>query len=115
MDYQQKLQAFQALCQHCLHMREPGDWYVSGAIEIGGDGGILKGEYGNGRTPEEAVLDHWDRLVTHLAPHEYLVVSGTIGPRMYRRWSGFMWDDAQRMRDRHVESLRAKAQGTAAN
>jgi hypothetical protein len=105
MTWEQKLAALQALTEHTLQMRSPGDWYVGASIEIGGDG-LLKGEYGNGDTPESAVCDHWDRL-TNIQAHEYLVVSNPIdfagnNRRSYHRWNGFMWTDAQAMRDRHV-------------
>lgn len=105
MTWEQKLAALQTLTEHKLIMREPGDWYVCATIEIGGDG-MLKSEYGNGETPEEAVLDHWERL-TKLQNFEYLVVrtpTDFVGGSKsnYYRWNGFMWKDEQAMRDRHV-------------
>lgn len=91
MTWEQKLAACQALSACSLKMREPGDWYVSQDVEIK-DKSILKGEYGNGTTPEEAVEDHWTRL-TQLAAHEYLVTRAGGGElRKAVRWNGFMWD-----------------------
>ena len=113
MTWEQKLDAMQALTEHKLIMRKPGDWFVCASIEVGGDG-MLKGQYGNGETPEEAVLDHWENLVTGLQDHEYLVVRNPTdfsggGKNTYHRWNGFMWKDAQAMRDRHVKQTETAA------
>ena len=108
LTWEQKLSALNALSDHQLLQREPGNWYIRAHIEIGGDG-LLKSSYGNGETVEEAVLNHWDKL-TKLADHEYLVVRGVGGANFYVRWNGFMWANAQSMRDRHV----AKQIGAAA-
>lgn len=92
MNWEEKLQALNALSECKLIMRKPGDWYVSQAVEVK-DGGILRGEYGNGTGPAEAVIDHWQRL-TDLKSGLYLVgrTFGTSSQRLAVRWNGFMWD-----------------------
>jgi len=92
MDWQQKLQAIQAFCGHfyvSLRMRKPGDWYVSSGMGIGGDG-MVSGAYGNGRTPEEAVLDHWEQY-SSLPIDRYATITIDNGQRR-GRWNGFMWE-----------------------
>lgn len=73
-----------------LCMRKPGDWYVSSTMDIP-DGAILRGEYGNGRTPQEAVERHW--AIYSKAPE----VCISIPSRQYERkrlvWMGYMWRD----------------------
>ena len=91
MDWEQKLLALQALARVQLCMRSPGDWYVSTTTEIK-NGSILDGRYGNGKTPEAAVVDHW-KVVTALDPHEYLVVNAHRKNRRAVTWNGFMWTD----------------------
>lgn len=81
--------ACQGLGECSIRMREPGNWYVSQAVEVR-EGGFLAGRYGNGLTPEAAVLDHWDKL-TMLAPMEYLVISAMGPNRQAVKWNGFMW------------------------
>lgn len=94
MDWQQKAAALEALAEISIRFRKPGDWYVVQQVEIK-DGGILRGDYGNGRTPEEAILDHWERLTT-IKPPLYLVgrtfFDGRVDTRKAVRWNGFMWE-----------------------
>lgn len=92
MNWEQKLAAIQALGDTSLRMRKPGDWYVSSTrMEIGGDG-MLSGEYGNGRTPEEAVEEHW-RIYTNLPPGKFIVIGAYTDKRRQVRWNGYMWED----------------------
>jgi hypothetical protein len=71
MDWQQKLAAIKAFAGDdvSLCMRSPGNWYVSVSMYIGGDG-FLRGSYGNGCTPEEAVDAHW-KIYSTLPPESY--------------------------------------------
>jgi hypothetical protein len=91
MKWQEKALALETLCELSLKMRNIDDWYVSQNIEVK-DGGILKGIYGNGVTPEEAINDHWNKLVFELADNEYLVTKA-YGDRKAVVWDGFMWKD----------------------
>lgn len=89
MTWEQKFAACMALSPATLHMRKPGDWYVSQNVEIK-NGIMLMGEYGNGRTPEEAVSEHFAKL-TNLQSNQYLVVNAYSDDRIAVRWNGFMW------------------------
>lgn len=100
MDWEQKLAALKSLTSHHLEMRKPGDWYVSCHAEVAGDG-MLRGQCGEGATPQDAVEDHW-RLLTELPPDRYLRC-GISGHTKVVRWNGFMWEDASHMRRRQVE------------
>lgn len=95
MDWQTKAAALNALAAISIKFRKPGDWYVSQQVEIK-DGPILRGDYGNGATPQEAIEDHWERL-TELEPGQYLVGREFLDGRTHRRkavrWNGFMWED----------------------
>jgi len=102
MNWQQKLAAIQAFCgpfDVSLMMRKPGDWYVSSGMGIGGDG-LVHGVYGNGSTPEEAVLDHWEQY-RDLPPNRYATISHGAGQRR-GRWNGFMWDLITEERAREI-------------
>lgn len=93
MNWEQKLFACKALDDRIsLCMRKPGDWYVSWSVEVGGDS-VLSGEYGNGRTPEEAVINHWATVVDALPLHKCLVIGAYTDNRRQVRWNGFMWID----------------------
>lgn len=92
MTWEQKLAAFQALGEVSLKMRAPGDWYVSSRVEVK-QGSMLAGTYGNGPTPEAAVLDHWRQLVDELPPREYLVTDAYRPNRKAVKWNGFMWQE----------------------
>jgi hypothetical protein len=94
MEWQQKLQALQALAEVSLHMRKPYDWYVNTSMEIGADdSAFLIGEYGNGRTPEEAVNNHWLIFSTLESPKYVVIGASDGGKRRHVRWNGFMWED----------------------
>lgn len=97
MDWEQKLQAFNALTECKLIMRKPGDWYVSQQVDVK-QGSCLSGIYGNGKTPQAAVEDHWQRL-TSLPKDQYIVAreywDGDTCKRLAVRWNGFMWDHIQ--------------------
>lgn len=94
LDWEEKLSALQALTDTCLRMRSPGDWYVMAHGRcIGGDG-FLRGSYGNGKTPQEAVEDDWRQMTTHPLSSYIVVGSGEKERRV--RWNGFMWVDVPR-------------------
>jgi hypothetical protein len=101
MDWQQKAEALAALTEFNIKFRErqwrigaAEPWYVSQRIDVKETGGsVLTGTYGNGSTPQEAVEDHWQRLVDGLKPTEYLVVRAGDSERRAVRWNGFMWVD----------------------
>lgn len=97
-DYEQLLLALGGLTGSAssiaLHMRKPGDWYVSmTAVEIGGNG-FLSSIAGNGENPMQAVRNTWTRLTT-LPPTKWIRVHGINGERIVR-WNGFMWADVER-------------------
>lgn len=92
MDWQQKLAALQCLGPVALKMRSPGNWYVEARAEIK-QGSILAGAYGNGATPELAVLDHWRQFVDELPHGHYIVTDAYRTERRAVRWAGFMWQE----------------------
>jgi hypothetical protein len=73
-------------------MRKSGDWYVNHQVDVK-NGSVLEGRHGNGRSPIDAIHDHW-RQLTELKPHEYLVLSA-MNNRYAVRWNGFMWEQVQ--------------------
>lgn len=87
MTWEQKLEALNALCEHSLIMRAPGDWYVSSDLTII-DECISSWDYGNGETPEEAVEDHWDKYASVAFP---MYISNGTGKKY--RWNKFMWKE----------------------
>lgn len=93
MDWQQKAAALDALARISLMIRKPGDWYVSQPVDIK-DESVLRGEYGNGATPEEAIVDHWERVVVStMNGPMYLIARPYADQRRAVRWNGFMWVD----------------------
>lgn len=90
MNWQQKADALNSLSEISLKIRAAGDWYVSQRTEVGGDG-VLRGIYGNGATPEEAVENHWCVLVTELQPTRYIATNSMGDDRKHWRWNGYMW------------------------
>jgi hypothetical protein len=100
MNYEEKFQAINALCEASLLMRKPGDWYVSQSTEIK-NGSVLEGRYGNGITPETAIEDHWEAL-TNLDDHEY-VVFRKGEERQAVKWNGFMWENLSEQIQRIME------------
>ena len=91
MTWEEKFAAINAIEEASLIMRKPGDWLVSQHVEIGGDG-VLRGDYGNGRSPEEAVERHWD-ILTQVKPPSYVVTNAMRPNRKHWRWEGFMWKE----------------------
>jgi len=89
MDWQEKAKALHALADLSVVPRSAGNWYVSQGTEIGGDG-FLRDYYGEGSTPQAAIVDHWRQLVDELPPASYIVVHRS-GRRLHFRWSKFMW------------------------
>ncbi len=71
-------------------MRKVDDWYIGQQTEIGGDG-MLIGKYGNGTTPEEAIENHWFKLVDDIEPAKYIVTCAMRDKRKHWRWNGYMW------------------------
>jgi hypothetical protein len=90
MTWEQKFEAINALSDTSLRMRSPGDWYIDcRGREVGGDG-FLTGMYGNGRTPEEAVNDDFEKMTTVEYP-KYIRIGDGNGGHIHVRWTGFMW------------------------
>lgn len=109
MTWEQKLAALNAIVECTLKMRRPGDWYVEQSVDIK-DGSILRGEYGNGNSPETAVLDHWERL-TNIESPLYLVgrefFDGYVATRKVVRWNGFMWESVDEPKQKAPPCLTA--------
>lgn len=106
LTWEQKLFALNALgVEHHLVMRWPGDWFVLANVSIGGDGVSLKSICGNGIGPQSAVEDHWDQAAKELPETEYLVIMRENANTIWRRWNGFMWEDATQLRNRHVAKM----------
>lgn len=102
MDWQQKAEALAGLGEFSIIFRERQNrigsacaWYAGCAkVEIK-DNGIMRGGWGNGNTPQEAIEDYW-RYLTELKPHEYVLVRAyDDAQRRAVRWNGFMWADVQ--------------------
>jgi hypothetical protein len=94
LNYEQKLQALQALGEVTIHMREPGDWYayLPGA-ELGGNG-MLLGTSGNGATPQVAINDYWEQMTNIKPPYKYIVLAAyNDAKRKHVVWNGFMWKE----------------------
>ncbi len=95
MTWEQKLQACQALTSSIetkIHMREPGNWYVSqsGVDILGKHTTSTIG--GGGNTPESAVESHFKALTVALK-HGDCVQVRYGGKTRTVRWNGFMWAD----------------------
>jgi hypothetical protein len=103
MTWEQKLDALNALAECSLLMRKPGNWYVSQRTELK-DECFLVGTYGNGASPEEAVLDHWRVLVDEVPLGQYIVAHSGTERRKAVLWNGYMWRD-------YPEPHRAEATG----
>ena len=96
MNWEQMFQAMQALLvfkgDAALHMREPGNWYMSlPSVEIKHKS-TLEGVGHSGPTPEAAVRNTWT-AVTNLEPDTYLVINAYRVNRRAVKWNGFMWED----------------------
>jgi len=95
MTWEEKFAALNALSECSLKMRRPGDWYVSQHVETKQEGSpILEGAYGNGATPEAAIIAHWES-VAMLPPMKYVVLNAMdSAKRRHVRWNGYMWEDS---------------------
>ena len=93
MTWEQKFQALQSIADICLHMRKPGDWYVSMKAEIH-EAFFLVSSYGKGTTPQEAIEDHW-RKFSNLPYDNYVVVKAGTPERKALRWNNFMWQTVE--------------------
>jgi len=94
MTWEEKLSALQLLCDTSLRMRKPGDWYIESQMSVieKDHPNLLVGRYGEGTTPKEALLDHWEQVI--LGPDvECIVVHGNTDRERRVRWNGFMWQD----------------------
>lgn len=91
MTWEEKFSACQALCDHSLRMRKPGDWYVSQVgAEISNGSVLIGGCVIGASTPQEAVEQHWEWL-TRPKPDEWLVLDAHRPTRQALAWNGFMW------------------------
>ena len=98
MNWEEKLVALLTIDDDlAVTMRKPGNWYVSGGrCEIKRKGsGVLEGVYGDGKTPQEAVEDHWRQYVTDLPEGAVIVIDAMQKTRREVRWNGFMWADVK--------------------
>jgi len=82
------LSALKALTPTHIEMRKPGDWYVSAYARTVRDGNLLRGAYGEGRSPDEAVINDWKEISKAAC-----VRIGGDGAERTVRWNGFMWED----------------------
>jgi len=93
MTWEEKFEAIKAIGSACLRMRKPGDWYVSQpdvAVKVGA---MLESRYGNGATPEAAVLDHWQQLTSIDLANEVVVLDAMRDTRRHVWWNGYRWVD----------------------
>lgn len=98
MNWEEKLAAIKSIDGSVsLVMRKPGDWYVSTHAEVTGGElhSVLSSPYGNGRTPQAAVEDHWRQLVDELPQDQYIVLNAMQSNRRHVRWNGHMWADLE--------------------
>lgn len=96
MTWEQKFAAMAALCGWpavSLRMRKPGDWYVEArGREVSTGRGTLSGRYGNGHSPEAAILDDWCQVVEQLGAEECIVINSGLENERRVRWNGYMWE-----------------------
>ncbi len=92
LNWQQKAEALNALAPLSISLRPKlGDWAVVQAVDVK-DGIKLIRAYGYGRTPDEALESHWQKLVGDVGVGPTYLVVGASGPsRTCVRWNGFMW------------------------
>jgi hypothetical protein len=88
LTWEQKLAALQCLADTSLRMRKPGDWFVNANDRFVCGNALQTGSFGNGKSPQEAVEDDWEKM-TELSSGRYVQVRD--GKRY--RWNGFMWLD----------------------
>lgn len=94
MDWVKKFQAMRALDKFntCLHIRDDNSWYVHQSGVERKEGGFLSSGSGNGRDPEEAVIQRWNWLTDP----KYCIVINASGPkRRAVKWNGFMWEEIE--------------------
>ena len=81
MNWEEKFEIMQNITHTEIRMRKPSDWFVSSWMQTAG------GNYGNGRTPEEAVNNHWDIITSYPVS-----INRTSGKEdEYFKWNGFMF------------------------
>jgi hypothetical protein len=93
MNWEQKFEALNAIAECAIKMRKPGDWYIHQNADVK-DGSVLIGVYGNGKTPQEAVEDHWRVLVEPATSFKPIVVIRHLDDRTDRKhytWNGYRW------------------------
>lgn len=96
MDWEQKFAALQALLTFsgdaALHMRKPGNWYVSlPQVDLAVDG-MLTSVGETGESPEDAVHATWETLTRAGA---VLALRAMQPNRRNVKWNGFMWVDVE--------------------
>lgn len=94
LTWEEKFDVLNGLCSHELCMRRPGNWYVSSGLNVGGDG-FLTGEYGNGETPQQAILNHWDKYCVSLPADKFIIVDWAEETRRHVRWNGCRFVDVK--------------------
>ncbi len=93
MTWEQKFAALCSIADTSLKMRKPGDWYVSAngrEISIN-NGYFLSGEYGEGKSPQEAIENDFKKLAENQPRVVLHAFSGTNRREVF--WNGFMWQD----------------------
>ncbi len=89
----QKFEILQQISPLSLRMRSVGSWYVDCPRRyIGGDG-LMRGSFGNGKTPQEAIDDDFSQIVTYLPNDRYIMVEDNYGKRKNYRFNGYMWKE----------------------
>jgi hypothetical protein len=83
----EKMKAMNAAFKVRIGLNINDQWYASGP-EQGGDG-MLRGMSGRGSSPEEAIDDLWNQIVT-MASDRHL----RLDDDRRVRWNGFMWETA---------------------
>lgn len=96
MTWEQKAQALKAIAGDygfALHMRGPGDWYVSlTRVEVsdGPDSVCVSSPTQSAATPQAAIEQAWEQHTTKA----YCVIVNALNERRREvKWNGFMWED----------------------
>lgn len=97
MSWEQKFEVLKGLSGTffgaTVNMRAPGDWYAGvNGVEIK-SGGCLGTVTGNGRTPELAICDLWNKVINVEAPKCLVLNAFDPEKRRHVRWNGFMFQD----------------------
>ena len=72
-----------------LAMRKPGNWYVQSRTHIYTENSpMIHGNYGNGKTPQEAVENHFKIYVEDIKDNQYVEYEG----KKYR-FEGHIWKE----------------------